>query len=188
MVRSSTQKTKYARSTKPGGQWGSSRSLPVFSGRGSLGIRKEVLPLLSRLPFRLRPARRGARAHAGASAASLDSASPARLFCARTCVSHRSAGVAQLVEHLICNEVVGGSSPFASFESLPPSRMSAFVEGFPSGQREQTVNLSAMPSEVRILPPPPSLDPGPIAEAAGQEVGIRRGGRRNPGSSALARH
>jgi hypothetical protein len=25
-----------------------------------------------------------------------------------------SAGVAQLVEHLICNEVVGGSSPFAS--------------------------------------------------------------------------
>jgi hypothetical protein len=31
------------------------------------------------------------------------------------------------------------------------------VEGFPSGQREQTVNLSAMPSEVRILPPPPSI-------------------------------
>ncbi len=29
-------------------------------------------------------------------------------------------------------------------------------EGFPSGQREQTVNLSATPSEVRILPPPPS--------------------------------
>ena len=40
------------------------------------------------------------------------------------------------------------------------------VEGFPSGQREQTVNLSAMPSEVRILPPPPSLGPDPIAEAA----------------------
>ena len=31
------------------------------------------------------------------------------------------------------------------------------TEGFPSGQREQTVNLSAAPSEVRILPPPPSL-------------------------------
>jgi hypothetical protein len=29
--------------------------------------------------------------------------------------------------------------------------------GFPSGQREQTVNLSAKPSEVRILPPPPTL-------------------------------
>ena len=31
------------------------------------------------------------------------------------------------------------------------------MEGFPSGQREQTVNLSAEPSEVRILPPPPSI-------------------------------
>ena len=29
------------------------------------------------------------------------------------------------------------------------------MEGFPSGQREQTVNLPAMPSEVQILPPPP---------------------------------
>jgi hypothetical protein len=28
-------------------------------------------------------------------------------------------------------------------------------EGFPSGQRDQTVNLTAQPSEVRILPPPP---------------------------------
>lgn len=27
-------------------------------------------------------------------------------------------------------------------------------EGFPSGQRDQTVNLTAMPSQVRILPPP----------------------------------
>ena len=27
--------------------------------------------------------------------------------------------------------------------------------GFPSGQREQTVNLPAKPSEVQILPPPP---------------------------------
>ncbi len=29
------------------------------------------------------------------------------------------------------------------------------TEGFPSGQREQTVNLPALPSKVRILPPPP---------------------------------
>ena len=29
------------------------------------------------------------------------------------------------------------------------------LEGFPSGQRDQTVNLTAPPSEVRILPPPP---------------------------------
>jgi hypothetical protein len=29
------------------------------------------------------------------------------------------------------------------------------AERFPSGQREQTVNLPAQPSEVRILPSPP---------------------------------
>ena len=28
------------------------------------------------------------------------------------------------------------------------------LEGYPSGQREQTVNLPALPSQVRILPPP----------------------------------
>ncbi len=31
------------------------------------------------------------------------------------------------------------------------------MEGFPSGQREQTVNLPAPPSMVRIHPPPPFL-------------------------------
>ena len=36
---------------------------------------------------------------------------------------------------------------------VPPKKIS--TEGFPSGQREQTVNLPAMPSKVRILPPPP---------------------------------
>ena len=35
---------------------------------------------------------------------------------------------------------------------LLQSRVS--TEGFPSGQREQTVNLPALPSKVRILPPP----------------------------------
>ena len=29
------------------------------------------------------------------------------------------------------------------------------MEGFPSGQRDQTVNLTAQPSQVQILPPPP---------------------------------
>ncbi len=59
------------------------------------------------------------------------------------------AGVAQLVEPLICNEVVGGSSPLAS------SKQKSCGEGleihskgtlgrFPSGQREQTVNLSPL--------------------------------------------
>ena len=60
----------------------------------------------------------------------------------------RKAGVAQSVEQLICNQQVAGSSPISS------SRKRHW-EGFPSGQREQTVNLSAKPSEVRILPPPP---------------------------------
>ena len=55
------------------------------------------------------------------------------------------AGVAQLVEQLICNQQVRGSSPFTS----------SIMEEFPSGQREQTVNLSAMPSVVRIHPLPP---------------------------------
>ena len=32
-----------------------------------------------------------------------------------------------------------------------------FEEGFPSGQRDQTVNLTAPPSVVRIHPPPPFL-------------------------------
>lgn len=35
------------------------------------------------------------------------------------------------------------------------SVLSEVLEGFPSGQRGQTVNLLAQPSEVRILPPPP---------------------------------
>ena len=33
----------------------------------------------------------------------------------------------------------------------------ALGEGFPSGQRDQTVNLTALPSKVRILLPPPFL-------------------------------
>ena len=37
-------------------------------------------------------------------------------------------------------------------------RRSLIRVGFPSGQRGQTVNLLAMPSKVRILPPPPSLN------------------------------
>ncbi len=31
------------------------------------------------------------------------------------------------------------------------------LEGFPSGQRDQTVNLTVLPSKVRILPPPPNV-------------------------------
>ena len=50
----------------------------------------------------------------------------------------RLAGVAQLVEHLFCKQVVGGSSPPASSTSF---RVTS--EGCPSGQREQAVNLPA---------------------------------------------
>ena len=64
----------------------------------------------------------------------------------------RIAGVAQSVEQLICNQQVAGSSPIASSK-----KMSESMEGFPSGQREQTVNLPAKPTEVRTLPPPPYL-------------------------------
>src|SRR5260370_11548202 len=66
-----------------------------------------------------------------------------------------TAGVAQLAEHLVCKQVVRGSSPLAS--SLPISlERSINLEGCPSGQREQTVNLPAMPSMVRIHHPPRS--------------------------------
>ena len=39
---------------------------------------------------------------------------------------------------------------------LAPRMSSLILAGFPSGQRDQTVNLTAMPSKVRILLPPPS--------------------------------
>ena len=66
------------------------------------------------------------------------------------------AGVAQSVEHLFCKQAVAGSSPFAS-SSLNSCVIS---EGFPSGQREQTVNLPAL--AYGGSNPPPStgyLDP-----------------------------
>jgi hypothetical protein len=53
-----------------------------------------------------------------------------------------------MVEQLICNQQVAGSSPIAS-------SVGVFSDGFPSGQREQTVNLSSLTSKVRILPRPP---------------------------------
>jgi hypothetical protein len=71
-----------------------------------------------------------------------------------------NAGVAQLVEQLICNQQVAGSSPFASSEPDGQSHaqneplLHSHRDGFPSGQREQTVNLSPLASKVRILPRP----------------------------------
>ena len=51
--------------------------------------------------------------------------------------------LAQLGEHLPYKQRVTGSSPVGPIS-----------DGFPSGQRGQTVNLLAMLSKVRILPHP----------------------------------
>ncbi len=50
------------------------------------------------------------------------------------------AGVAQLVEQLICNQQVGGSNPSTSSTASPKTEKVNMGE-FPSGQRGQTVNL-----------------------------------------------
>ena len=72
-----------------------------------------------------------------------------------------SAGVAQSVEQLICNQQVAGSSPFASSSFLSSrhcaSKILIFMGRFPSGQREQTVNLPSLTSVVRIHPCPPCI-------------------------------
>lgn len=47
------------------------------------------------------------------------------------------------------------TSPRQTENLASQHRLQLRVEGFPSGQREQTVNLSAMPSVVRIHPLPP---------------------------------
>ena len=69
-------------------------------------------------------------------------------------LSPQYAGVAQLVEQLICNQQVGGSSPSTSSTKLTQQ----FHMGeFPSGQRGQTVNLLSVTSVVRIHPRPPKI-------------------------------
>ncbi len=149
------------------------------------------------------------------------------------------AGVAQLVEQLICNQQVGGSSPLASSTAGRPSRtprqnirleearafpkrallniaasgsrwlprgffdsfygcfsMNGGFQGrFPSGQRDQTVNLTAQPSEVRILPSPPAdrhagrLNTGALDSEAGiaQMVEHQPSKLRVAGSSPVSR-
>ena len=53
------------------------------------------------------------------------------------------AGVAQLVEHLFCKQVVRGSSPRASSTGGRSLAAATPSESCPSGQREQAVNLPA---------------------------------------------
>ena len=83
-----------------------------------------------------------------------------------------NAGVAQLAEQLICNQQVAGSSPIASFlfsKSTARHRCSgssgSFMGRFPSGQREQTVNLPSLTSVVRIHPCPPNAGMAELADA-----------------------
>ena len=98
-----------------------------------------------------------------------------------------------MAEQLICNQQVAGSIPISSSEDTRASidnitkrsvrtngrvrrRIGLVSEGFPSGQREQTVNLSPLASKVRILPPPPST-PG-FLEIPGKQIindAIQRG-------------
>mgnify|MGYP007060645487 CR=1 FL=1 len=61
------------------------------------------------------------------------------------------AGIAQLAVRITCNDEVIGSSPIVGF-----------MDGFPSGQRGQTVNLLATLSKVRILLHPLSLTAKPM--------------------------
>ena len=64
------------------------------------------------------------------------------------------AGVAQLVEQLICNQQVAGSSPITSSKQ-GHNPCPSYMGEFPSGQRGQTVNLLLLASMVRIHPLPP---------------------------------
>ena len=62
-----------------------------------------------------------------------------------------------------------------------PAAVAAYTGGFPSGQRGQTVNLMATPSQVRILSPPPVLPPfgavrRPRRPGAEAELATRWGG------------
>ena len=65
------------------------------------------------------------------------------------------ADVAQLAEQLICNQQVIGSSPIIGLGGFAVSFLNIlFMDGFPSGQRGQTVNLLSVTSVVRIHPHP----------------------------------
>ena len=59
--------------------------------------------------------------------------------------------MAQLAEQLICNQQVIGSSPIIGLSDFTQIYI---LDGFPSGQRGQTVNLLSTTSKVRILPHP----------------------------------
>ena len=89
---------------------------------------------------------------------------------------YKRQGIAQLVEQLICNQQVVGSSPIAS----------SSMGRYPSGQRDQTVNLTASPSKVRILLSPPNYKwVGCEFLSLGSSVVERFLGKEKVGSSTL---
>ena len=57
---------------------------------------------------------------------------------------------------------------------LAPRMSSLVLAGFPSGQRDQTVNLTAMPSKVRILLPPPLRGAVVVLDKRAIMVAVRR--------------
>ena len=110
------------------------------------------------------------------------------------------AGVAQSVEHLPCKQGVKGSSPLASsirkrtgkelreVRKVSVDSSAFFLEGCPSGQREQTVNLPALPSMVRIHHPPlgsRGAGSGEVEGLANRTIASRR--RKPCGSSSVGR-
>ena len=68
---------------------------------------------------------------------------PGGLLCPRGPLSH-TAGVAQLVEHLICNQRVRGSNPFASSRKYPETQgQGGGITDFPTALHKEI-----FPSEV----------------------------------------
>jgi hypothetical protein len=102
-----------------------------------------------------------------------------------------------MVEQLICNQQVAGSSPIASSateaikEDWAPNiyicATATYLEGFPSGQRDQTVNLASLTSKVRILPPPRNAPGGAARAGVAQLVELQPSKLDVAGSNPVSR-
>ena len=102
------------------------------------------------------------------------------------------AGVAQLVEQLICNQPVGGSNPLASSKGGRPSELPIFLDPFskgrfPSGQRDQTVNLTAYAFGGSNPPLPTNSENKSMASARGLRSRVGSPGKGKCGNSSVGR-
>ena len=95
-----------------------------------------------------------------------------RRNCVLACLHQTSAHCTKVIEYarILFGSSVSRTPSSAACKWFDSQRKFAHnarfrSEGFPSGQRGQTVNLLAQPSKVRILPPPPTL--GIARSAAG---------------------